>query len=81
MVEPRRSLPEALAGLAPARGTSCPRCGAPTSALSNGRGRLDICQHCGTMEMVTPEGLELFSLKGLELPRAVVKVDRAAPAE
>ena len=74
MAEPKRVLPEALTGLAPARAANCPRCGSPTSALSNGRGRLDICARCGTLEMVTPEGLELFSMKGLSLPRAVLKV-------
>lgn len=73
MAEPLRALPEALTGLAPARANACPRCGAPTAALANGRGRLDICSRCGTMEMITPEGLELFHL---ELPRAVLKLKK-----
>jgi hypothetical protein len=64
----RPPLPEALSGLHPASPVSCPRCGTPTSALANGRGRLDICQKCGTFEMTTHEGLEVFSLKGMELP-------------
>lgn len=61
MAVPR--IPDALSGLAPVASSACPRCGWPTSALANGRGRLDICEPCGTFEMVTPEGLELFRLK------------------
>ncbi|MEA3199410.1 MAG: hypothetical protein QOE90_838 [Thermoplasmata archaeon] len=74
MPDPLRAVPDALLGLAPTRSTACPRCGSATSALANGRGRLDICTHCGTFEMTNPEGMQLFSLKGLELPRAVLKV-------
>ena len=59
-----RRLPDALSGLAPAPSAACPRCGAATTALANGRGRLDICESCGTLEMVTPEGLELLHLRG-----------------
>lgn len=61
-------LPEALSGLHPVNASSCPRCGAPTAALANGRGRLDICQKCGTFEMTTHEGVELFSLRDPALP-------------
>lgn len=74
MADPLRALPDALLGLAPTRAAACPRCGSPTSALANGRGRLDICARCGTFDMTSPEGLTLFSLKGLELPQAVLKV-------
>lgn len=70
MPDPIRGLPDTLLGLAPARGATCPRCGAATSALANGRGRLDICGRCGTFEMTSAEGMPLFSLRGLELPRA-----------
>jgi ribosomal protein S27AE len=75
MADSLRALPDALLGLAPTRATACPRCGSPTSALANGRGRLDICARCGTFEMTSPEGMTLFSLKGLELPRSVMKVE------
>lgn len=61
-------LPEALSGLHPASPQTCPRCGSATAALANGRGRLDICQKCGTFEMTTHEGLEVFSLRDLNLP-------------
>ena len=54
---PRR---DALIGLAPAPSTPCPRCGKPTSALANGRGRLDLCETCGTVEFATSEGIEVF---------------------
>jgi len=33
-------------------------------ALANGRSRLDLCAHCGTLDLSTPDGLELFSMKG-----------------
>lgn len=61
-------LPEALSGLHPATSHPCQRCGTPTAALANGRGRLDICGKCGTFEMATHEGTELFSLRDLSLP-------------
>lgn len=67
-MRPPHHLPEALSGLHPASPASCPRCGSPTAALANGRGRLDICGKCGTLEMTTHEGLEVFSLRGMELP-------------
>lgn len=67
MVVPR--IPDALSGLHPVSSSACPRCGRSTTALANGRGRLDICEPCGTFEMVTPEGLELFTLKDMSLRR------------
>ena len=63
----RSPLHDALAGLAPARSHTCPRCGNATIAFANGRGRLDICQACGTAEATTPEGLELFRMSDLHL--------------
>lgn len=61
-------LPEALSGLHPAASHPCQRCGTPTAALANGRGRLDICGKCGTFEMTSHEGTELFSLRDMSLP-------------
>jgi hypothetical protein len=55
-----------LAGLAPARSSACPRCGTATLAFANGRGRVDICHKCGIAEASTAEGLELFSMKGMD---------------
>lgn len=63
-------IPELLMGLAPAAGSSCPRCGSRTSALANGRGRLDFCSSCGTLELETPEGLTLMRMRELGAPRA-----------
>lgn len=62
-MRPVGDLPLALSGLHPVAPHPCPRCGTPTAALANGRGRLDICGKCGTFEMVSPEGLEIFSLR------------------
>jgi ribosomal protein S27AE len=59
-----------LAGMHPASSGSCQRCGATTTALANGRGRLDICGRCGTFDLTTPEGIEVFSLRDLSLPTA-----------
>lgn len=67
-MRPVPHLPEALSGLHPASPHPCPRCGTPTAALANGRGRLDICQKCGTFEMQSHEGIELFSLRDMGLP-------------
>lgn len=67
-MRPAPHLPEALSGLHPATSAPCPRCGTPTAALANGRGRLEICGKCGTFEMTTHEGIELFSLRGMALP-------------
>lgn len=61
-------LSEALSGLHPASSHPCPRCGIPTAALANGRGRVDICGRCGTFEMTTHEGIEVFSLRDMALP-------------
>jgi len=63
-------LREALSGLAPARSTACPRCGSTTLSFANGRGRLDICQSCGTAEATTSEGLELFKMRDLKVEKA-----------
>ena len=66
-----RSVPhlsEALSGLHPVGSHPCQRCGTPTSALANGRGRVDICAKCGTFELSTHDGLEAFVLRGLTLP-------------
>lgn len=60
-------LHDALAGLAPARSHECPRCGSATVSFANGRGRLDICQTCGTAEATTAEGIELFHMSDLRL--------------
>lgn len=61
-------LPEALSGLHPASSHPCQRCGTPTAALANGRGRLEICQKCGTFEMTSHDGTDIFSLRGMALP-------------
>jgi hypothetical protein len=45
-----------LTGLAPAIGGPCARCGAPTAALANGRGRVEICAACGTLDLQDHEG-------------------------
>ena len=58
---------DVLAGLAPARAAACARCGKPTLALANGRGRVDICKSCGIAEASTTEGLALFSMHGPSL--------------
>lgn len=60
-----RAVPDMLMGLAPTSAGACPRCGGSTLALANGRGRLDICASCGTMDIHSPEGFDLWSLKGL----------------
>ena len=60
-------LRDAFSGLAPTRASSCPRCGKPTVAFANGRGRLDICQSCGIAEGTTSDGLELFKMKDLTI--------------
>lgn len=62
-------LPEVLSGLHPASSHPCQRCGTPTAALANGRGRLEICQKCGTFEMTSHDGTDIFSLRGMALPR------------
>lgn len=59
-----------LAGMHPASSSACPRCGGSTTALANGRGRLDICGRCGTFDLSTHEGTEVFSLRDLSLPAA-----------
>lgn len=61
-------LSEALAGLHPAGSHPCQRCGNPTAALANGRGRVDICSKCGTFELSSHDGLDSFTLRGLTLP-------------
>ena len=66
-----RSVPhlsEALSGLHPASSVPCQRCGSPTAALANGRGRVDICAKCGTFELSSHDGLDSFTLRGLTLP-------------
>lgn len=63
----RSPLHDALAGLAPARAAACQRCGRSTISFANGRGRLDICQHCGTAEATTLEGFEFFRMKDLKV--------------
>lgn len=62
----RTPLEDVLSGLAPARSAACPRCGAATLAFANGRGRVDICPRCHIAEATTAEGLELFSMRGLD---------------
>ena len=59
-----RAVPDMLVGMAPAPSGACPRCGRATRALANGRGRLDICSSCGTMDLASPEGLDVWSLRG-----------------
>ena len=68
MAPPLPHLPEALSGLHPVSPSACPRCGSSTAALANGRGRLDICQKCGTFEMTTHEGIEVFRMQDPTLP-------------
>lgn len=70
MSERAPSRRDALTGLAPAASARCPRCGSATTALANGRGRLDLCEGCGTVEFVTPEGLQIFRLQGDGWPAA-----------
>ena len=59
-----RAVPDMLVGMAPAPSGACPRCGRTTRALANGRGRLDICSSCGTMDLASSEGLDVWSLRG-----------------
>lgn len=68
-----RAVPEMLVGLAPTSSGACARCGLPTRALANGRGRIEICGGCGTLEVQSSEGLDVWSLRGTPagLPRAV----------
>lgn len=68
--EPPNPIPELLMGLAPAGASNCPRCGSRTSALANGRGRLEFCAQCGTLDIETSEGLSLLRLRDLSLPSA-----------
>lgn len=64
-----RVVRDVLTGLAPAgEGHPCPKCGRGTRALANGRGRLDICVDCGTLELRSSEGVELLRLSA-RLPR------------
>lgn len=77
MADPLRAIPDAFLGLAPTRGTVCPRCGSPTRAMANGRSRMDICGQCGTLEVTDPAGLTLFSMHGLEVPKAVIRGEKA----
>lgn len=62
-MRPVPPLREALAGLHPVASSPCPRCAAPTSALANGRGRVEICAGCGTFDLVDHDGTEIFSLR------------------
>ena len=59
-----RAVSDMLVGLAPAAAGACPRCGRATRALANGRGRLDICAPCGTLEVHSAEGLDSWTLRG-----------------
>ncbi len=82
MVDTPFRISDVLAGLAPALGASCPRCGIRTSAFANGRGRLDFCAPCGTIDVANPEGLSLFSMKDLNLDGGFrVPVYRQVPEE
>lgn len=67
-MRPAPHLPEALSGLHPAAPHPCQRCGTPTAALANGRGRVDICQKCGTFDVTSHEGIEVFSMRDMTLP-------------
>ena len=60
-VDPR--MRDLLTGLAPTIGAPCGRCGAPMSALANGRGRVEICASCGTLELHAHEGGETLRLR------------------
>ena len=66
---PSRRSPDALVGLAPVASTQCPLCGQSTLWLANGRGRLGLCQACGTLDVSTVDGLEMFSMRDPLLPR------------
>jgi hypothetical protein len=68
-VDPRL-VRDVLTGLAPTTGATCHRCHEPTRALSNGRGRLDICSSCGTLELRSSDGVDLLRLHAAE-PRDV----------
>lgn len=63
-------LPDMLVGLAPTASGACPRCGRSTRALANGRGRLEICGSCGTVELSSSEGLDVLTLRGTPLAPA-----------
>ena len=56
-------LRDLLTGLAPASSSSCPRCGRSTAALANGRGRVEICGGCGTIELHSQDGVESLRLR------------------
>lgn len=58
-----RIVRDVLTGLAPTAAATCPRCHASTRALANGRGRLDICDACGTLELRSSEGVDLLRLQ------------------
>lgn len=62
-MRPVPHLREVLSGLHPVAPHPCARCGSPTAALANGRGRLDICQSCGTFDLVDHDGIELLTLR------------------
>lgn len=52
-----------LTGLAPASGAACARCDGTTVALANGRGRVEICARCGTLDVHAQEGTQSWNLR------------------
>jgi tRNA(Ile2) C34 agmatinyltransferase TiaS len=77
MGAPGPRIPDFLMGLAPAASSTCPRCGSRTAGLSNGRGRLDFCAQCGTLEVASPEGLPVMRMQDLTLhtvPKRIPKL-------
>lgn len=77
-LDPMR-VPEMLVGLAPTASGACPRCGRATQALANGRGRVDICGGCGTVEVQSREGLDVWSLRGTPVAPAAALPRRNDP--
>ena len=66
-----------LTGLAPSAGGPCGRCGSPTAALTNGRGRVEICAACGTLDVHHHDGGETVRLRSHlaspELPASIAR--------
>jgi hypothetical protein len=62
-MRPVPHLREVLSGLHPVSPHPCTRCGTPTAALANGRGRVDICASCGTFDLVDHDGTEILSMR------------------
>lgn len=75
-----RLVPDLLLGLAPATAGACGRCGRATRALANGRSRVDICGACGTMDVQSRDGLDVWSLRGTPVAGPAKAPAPAGPA-